>query len=106
MLRIAMLRRRALLLFLWGVLALPVLNAQTLVLLGLARTGTAEQLQEAIKGGADVNARDAAGRTVLMLAAASNQDEKVISLLVANGAKINSRGPNDWTALMMAAYNN
>jgi ankyrin repeat protein len=41
-----------------------------------------------------------------MLAAASNQDERVISLLVAAGAKINARGPNGWTALMMVAYNN
>jgi len=90
----------------WGVLALPLLHAQTAALFELAPAGTAEQVQKAITGGADVNARDAADRTVLMLAAASNQDVRVISILLKAGAKINARGPNGWTALMMAAYSN
>ena len=98
--------KRFFLLSVWGVLALPLLHAQASTLLELAPAGTAEQVQQAITGGADVNARDAADRTVLMLAAASNQDARVISILLKAGAKMNARGPNGWTALMMAAYNN
>jgi len=98
--------KRFFLLSVWGVLALPLLHAQASTLLELAPAGTAEQVQRAITGGADVNARDAADRTVLMLAAASNQDARVISILLKAGAKINARGPNGWTALMMAAFNN
>ena len=102
----AMTGKRSLFFFLWGLLALPGLHAQTALLLDLAGTGSAEQVQAAIDHGADVNASDWAGRTVLMLAAASNPDQKVIALLAARGARINARGPARWTALMMAAYNN
>lgn len=98
--------KRFFLLSVWGVLALPLLHAQASTLLELVPAGTAEQVQRAITGGADVNARDAADRTVLMLASASNQDARVISILLKAGAKINARGPNGWTALMMAAFNN
>jgi len=98
--------KRVFLLALWGLLSLPLLHAQAPPLLDLAGSGTVAQIQQAVTGGADVNARDAAGRTVLMLAAASNPDPAVISILLKAGAKINARGPNGWTALMMAAYNN
>ncbi len=97
---------RVALLLLWGVLALPLLHAQAPPLLDLAGSGTAAQIQQAVGSGADVNARDAADRTVLMLAAASNPDPAVISILLKAGAKINARGPNGWTALMLAAYGN
>jgi ankyrin repeat protein len=89
-----------------AVLAPPFLFAQAPTLLDLASTGTVEQVQKAIAAGADLNARDAADRTVLMLVAANNPDAGVISVLVKAGAKVNARGPNGWTALMMAAYNN
>ncbi len=93
-------------LILLGVLSLPLLHAHAAPLLDLVGSGTAEQVQQAAAGGADVNARDSADRTVLMLAAASNPDPVVISILLKAGAKINARGPNGWTALMMAAYGN
>jgi ankyrin repeat protein len=96
--------RRALLVLLWVLLAPLLLRAQASS--PIDPEGTGEQVQKAIASGADVNARDDVGRTVLMLAAATNQDERVISLLVAAGATVNARGPNGWTALMMAAYGN
>ncbi|MGA2640265.1 MAG: ankyrin repeat domain-containing protein [Spirochaetia bacterium] len=98
--------KRVFLIVLWGGLSLPVLHAQASPLLDLAGSGTVTQIQQAVTSGADVNARDAADRTVLMLAAASNPDPAVISILLKAGAKINARGPNGWTALMMAAYDN
>ena|SRR5271157_477091 len=97
--------RVALLLF-WGVMELPLLHAQASTLLDLAGSGTAAQVQQAVTSKADVNARDTADRTVLMLAAASNPDPAVISILLRAGAKVNARGPNGWTSLMMAAYGN
>ena len=97
----------------WAVLlaAAILVAATTLVaaaaasLFDLAETGTAAQVQAAVKG-ANVNAVDDAGRTVLMHAAAYNSDPQVVALLVSAGAKVNARGPRQWTALMMAAWGN
>jgi len=75
-------------------------------LVDIAETATLEQIRQAVQGGADVNAVDAVGRSVLMLAATTNPDPAVITTLVKAGAKVNFRGPRAWTALMMAAYNN
>jgi ankyrin repeat protein len=99
-------RKTTLSLVLMGALAVPLVHAQTPDLVTIAGIRSVEQLQAALKRGADPNARDSAGRTILMIAAASNQDEKVIALLVSAGAKVNARGPAGWTALMMAAYDN
>lgn len=85
--------------------AAALLGAAAADLFDLAETGTAVQLQQAIKG-ADINAADAVGRTMLMHAAAYNPDPQVIALLVKAGANVNARGPRQWTALMMAAYGN
>jgi len=41
-----------------------------------------------------LDAVDAAGRTALMLAAPSNPDPLVISVLVKGGAKVNARSPD------------
>jgi ankyrin repeat protein len=62
-------------------------------LVDIAETATLEQIRQAVQAGADVNAVDSAGRSVLMLAAASNPDPAVISALVKAGAKVNFRGP-------------
>jgi len=70
-------------------------------LVDIAETATLEQIRQAVQAGADVNAVDAVGRSVLMLAAASNPDPAVITALVEAGAKVNFRGPRAWTALMM-----
>jgi ankyrin repeat protein len=75
-------------------------------LVDIAETATADQVRQAAQAGADANAVDAVGRSVLMLAAAYNPDPAVITALVKAGAKVNFRGPRAWTALMMAAYNN
>jgi len=86
--------------------ALLPLHALSSDLLDIAQSATAAQVQQAVRNGADPNAMDSMGRTVLMLVAAFNPDPAVISALAKAGAKVNTRGPQGWTALIMAAYSN
>jgi hypothetical protein len=53
--------------------------------------------------GADVNARNDAGQTPLMIAATQNGSEKLIEQLVFQGADIRARDKSGMTALMYAA---
>jgi ankyrin repeat protein len=57
-----------------------------------------------IENGADVNATDTDGRTVLMHAIITNQTD-IAMLLIAKGADVNARGPSEVTPLMLAAEN-
>jgi ankyrin repeat protein len=99
-------KTRAFFVAFFGVLALSPLHALATDLLDIAGSATAAEIQQAIHGGADPNAADSMGRTVLMIAAASNTDPTALSALVKAGAKVNAPGPHGWTPLMMAAYNN
>lgn len=54
--------------------------------------------------GADVQARDAHGRTALMYAA-ENGDPTIVQALLTNGADVNARDWQGWTALIYAAEN-
>jgi len=54
--------------------------------------------------GADVQARDANGRTALMYAA-ENGDPTIVQALLTNGADVNARDWQGWTALIYAAEN-
>ena len=57
----------------------------------LVRTGSPEQVSLAIQAGADVNARDEYGSTVLMFAAYSNENPEVHTVLISAGAEVNTR---------------
>jgi len=54
--------------------------------------------------GADVQARDATGRTALMYAA-ENGDPTTVQMLLIHGADVNARDWQGWTALIYAAEN-
>lgn len=54
-------------------------------------------VREALQAGADVQARDAQGRTLLMLAARTGSRE-VVDLLLAAGLRRTDRDPGGWTA--------
>ena len=75
-------------------------------LFDLVKTGTPEQVQAAIKAGANVNDRDMFGRTLLMYAAEYNENPAVITTLLNAGAKLDDRDKNGMTPLMHAAWIN
>ena len=62
--------------------ALPAAYAQSADLFALAKTGTPQSIRAAIDAGAQVNARDKDGRSVLMWAALQNQSPEVIATLL------------------------
>jgi ankyrin repeat protein len=73
-------------------------------LVTLARWGDVDAVRLLLDHGADVNARDADGRTVLMLA--SNSDTlslDVVRMLIARGADVNAQTPSGDTASGFAA---
>jgi hypothetical protein len=76
-------------------------------LFGVVFAGTPQQVQAAIDTGADVNAQDTAGQTVLMKAAAFNQNPAVTAILLRDGADTELRDPiYGGTALLWAAMYN
>ena len=72
----------------------------------LVETGTPIQVQEAIKVGADIKARETDGRTPLLFAAETNQNPEVIATLLKAGADIKAQDKQGETALMWAARYN
>ena len=61
-----------------------------------------EAIKQAIADGADVNAKDQNGRTLLQLAALKGHKE-VAELLIAEGADVNAKTNSGWTPLVVAA---
>ena len=61
-----------------------------------------EATKQAIADGADVNAKDQNGRTLLQLAALKGHKE-VVELLIAEGADVNAKTNSGWTPLAVAA---
>jgi len=72
----------------------------------LVRTGSVEEIRDALEEGADVNKRTERGETPLMLAAASNREPYVITLLLDYGAALEARDNKGQTALYLAARYN
>ncbi|MDQ3458691.1 MAG: O-antigen ligase family protein, partial [Deinococcota bacterium] len=67
---------------------------------------TLSEIQELIAGGFNVNLADEYGQTLLMHAAAANQDPEVITVLVTAGTEVNTSTYEGRTALMYAAWRN
>jgi len=97
---------RAILVTIWCALFVIPSFAQEMHLRTLAATGTVQEIREAVRDSCEVNKRDASGVSTLMLAAGSNHDVGVISVLVSAGADINSRSKSGETALFYAAQFN
>jgi hypothetical protein len=72
----------------------------------LCAEGTPEAIQQAIKKGAKVNARDRHNLTPLVWAAWSNPHPQVCDMLIEAGADVNAPTENGLTALMYAALLN
>jgi ankyrin repeat protein len=70
----------------------------------LCETGTAREIETAIRDGADVNAKDKDGETALMYAIWNDSPEG-LSILLQHGADVNAKDDDGWTALMNAAGN-
>jgi ankyrin repeat protein len=66
---------------------------------------TPEEIKLAIRGGANVNAKEDDGLTALMAAAYKNEYPEVISLLLKAGADVSAKEDDGLTALMRAASN-
>jgi hypothetical protein len=74
-------------------------------LLGGAHIGNWTEVQEALAGGADINAKENDGATALMLAAQYGHLE-VVRLLLLRGAEVNAQDRKGATALMLASQKN
>jgi len=70
-------------------------------LLDAARAGKTRRVEELLKNGADLEARDPDGRTALMLAA-QNGRTAAVQLLLAKGADAEARDVHGWNAYMLA----
>jgi ankyrin repeat protein len=81
-------------------------TGQTTDFFELAREGTAQQLRESIANGANVNAKDSEGFTLLMFAAGYNSNADVVGVLLRVGANVNAQDVIGRTPLMFAAENN
>ena len=69
--------------------------------------GSVEDVRAAIRAGANVNAHGGIlGWTPLMVAAAFNENPKVVLVLLDAGAELEARNENDWTPLIVAAAMN
>lgn len=79
------------------------LHMSRLLVVELAKTGTAQQIQDAIDRGANVNAQDNFGFTALMVAARYNENPGVITTLLKAGAKVKVNAGGGQTPLMLAA---
>src|SRR5271157_1210192 len=99
-------RKRIVVAVVLAVLLVASAYAQTMDFFELAKTGTPQSIQAAIKQGADINARDDHDWTALMVAAMSNPNPAVMTTLLKAGANIEEQNGLGMTVLMGAASEN
>jgi ankyrin repeat protein len=68
----------------------------------VCQTGTPQQIEAALKDGADVNTKNNKGETPLMFAASSGNPD-LVPLLLSAGADVNAKSDRGSTPLMWAA---
>ena len=81
-------------------------GAHDLAFFKLVQKGTPQDVEAAIRNGAEVNDRSKSGFTPLMAAARSNPRPGVISALLQAGADVNAHDGFDETPLLFACQNN
>jgi TonB family protein len=79
------------------------LAAQRATLMGAITYGQVELVKQLLESGADPNAKDPRGNTLLMVAAGAGHVD-LVKLLLAHGADIDAAAPMGSTALMFAAF--
>jgi ankyrin repeat protein len=87
-------------------LLLPVYSQArdiNLDLINAARAGRSAEVRALIAAGADINATNPAGKTVLMMAA-NFGNARIVDMLLAEGANVNTKDKQESTALIDAAY--
>ena len=72
----------------------------------LCAEGSFEEIAEAIKNGANVNAKDSDGDTALIKAAYNNENYGVMTALIEAGADVHAKDKWGWTALVSAVRRN
>ena len=72
-------------------------------LLDLCREGTVQEVENAVKNGANIHAKTDFGQTPLMLAMLQNPYQEVITALIKAGADVNAKDNEESTPLMLAA---
>lgn len=78
--------------------------AETNALMAAAKSGNADDIGRLLSAGADANAKDESGNTLLVIAA-KNGHKALAERLIAKGADINAKGRNGRTPLDYAALN-
>jgi len=76
----------------------------TLELISAVISGEVDKAKLLLDAGGNVEARDAEGSTLLMLAAATG-NLAMVELLVNSGASVNARDERGWSPLMKSVYN-
>jgi len=80
-------------------------DAESAEFVNLCGVGTLQQIEAAIKEGADVNVKNNNGDTPLIMVAEKGNPE-AIDMLIQAGADVNAKNSLGYTALMVAARNN
>ncbi len=73
-------------------------------LVNSVKTGDSAETERMLQAGADVNARDEEGATLLMLAAYAG-NLSLVKALIAAGADVNLQDERGWSAISRAVYN-
>ena len=85
---------------------LQLVEEKVIEFIELCKTGSLEQIKDAIENGVNVNARIEEERTPLMIAAWNNSDPGVIRTLISADADLHMKDEYGYTPLMFAANYN